>query len=78
MSRTTVFGGEHSRQTAVYYEEKPSVAISGGSNHRMTGLVGEVNEQTKKERDLQYPPVRTKQVQSISYLLYGKRRNSLR
>ena len=33
---------------------------------------GEVHKQAKKERDLQYPPVRTEQAQSISYLLYGK------
>ena len=34
--------------------------------------VGDVHKQAKKERDLQYPPVRTEQAQSISYLLYGK------
>ena len=34
--------------------------------------------EAKKERDLQYPPVRTEQAQSISYLLYGKSKNSLR
>ena len=33
---------------------------------------------SEKERDLQYPPVRTEQAQSISYLLYGKSKNSLR
>ena len=37
----------------------------------------EVHKQAKKERDLQYPPVRTEQAQSISYLLYGKSNNSL-
>ena len=41
--------------------------------------VGEVHkEAAKKERDLQYPPVRTEQAQSISYLLYGKSKNILR
>ena len=38
--------------------------------------VGEVHKQAKKERDLQYPPVRTEQAQSISYLLYGNSKNS--
>ena len=39
--------------------------------------VGEVHKQAKKERGLQYPPVRTEQAQSISYLLYGKSKNSV-
>ena len=31
--------------------------------------IGEVHKQAKKERDLQYPPVRTEQAQCTSYLL---------